>query len=234
MKFIIKTILVISTLILLFSEANCEGHARSKQTFNGIFKQISEMKVELVPHMKFIQHTDLDCVKDFLKLPQNGEILAKSNEDFFISSTAIIKCLGDHGDEYIKTLIALMAINELKDQLDCAKIKLQQIEPTSKLIDNFNRNLNDAEHEACEKLLNEETMKDYQTQQEQDMGPVDEFSCGAMTGVNDYVKIVTKTAIINRGDCSDDVKDAELKNLIEYVKTISFKTTECIFNRLVK
>lgn len=77
-------------------------------------------------------------------------------------------------------------------------------------------------------------MKEIQEMQmefEKSLGPLDIFSCGAVTGVNDYVKFVSKAVLIEFGESSKEVREAEKQKMEDYLKNISFTTADCMFNR---
>jgi hypothetical protein len=83
---------------------------------------------------KYLKNTNLDCVKERLKLAQNGNKLVELGVGISATTGAGIMCLDDERiiyhnafDEMIKNI--LKQKDGLKSNLDCIKRKLHQVEP---------------------------------------------------------------------------------------------------------
>lgn len=114
----------------------------------------------------------------------------------------------------------------------CSNWYLQQLEPESKLVEIYEISENDINQ--CKKRFSVNNLIETQKEIEDTNGQLDIFSCGAVTGVNDYIKFISKGALVKFGNYSDDLKISEMTNLKEYFKNISTTTANCIINRFEK
>nr|P24243.2 RecName: Full=Balbiani ring A 67 kDa protein; AltName: Full=p67; Flags: Precursor [Chironomus thummi thummi]AAM77906.1 nonspecific protein p67 [Chironomus thummi] len=232
MKFIIRTILIALFLIAIINESQCRRDPR-KFRLSRVFEKLIEKNSrhhENERENEIGRAFDMDCVKNFFKLPQNGKMILKETEEMVFMVASGMKC----STEY-KIFGAMFRdfVNEgLKEHLTCLKWQLKQYEPSAKLIENFE--ITEAELKVCQEkfpIYNE--MKGFQKDLEDLLGPLNTYTCGAVSedGAKDFLIFVSKGAIVEYGDISEELKKTEKEKLKDYFKDISIKTAECHIKR---
>jgi hypothetical protein len=66
---------------------------------------------------------------------------------------------------------------------------------------------------------------------EHKIGPLNEFSCGAVTGANDYDRFVAKAVTIKYDNISEELRESEMRKLKKYFKETTFTSANCIMKR---
>nr|P28027.1 RecName: Full=Balbiani ring A 28 kDa protein; Flags: Precursor [Chironomus thummi thummi]AAA72921.1 unnamed protein product [Chironomus thummi]prf//1211233A ORF,Balbiani ring Bha [Chironomus thummi] len=226
MKSIIKHILFVVLLISIIHDSQCRWFIL-KNRLSHFINRISELKEQDSREAKLYKSFDIDCGKNFLKVQQNSKMLVNEEEELVFKVASSLKCSSE--DAAFKFYFDEIIRPKLKKGLSCFELHLQQQEPDSKLIKNAI--ITKAEVEKCKKQSPIDDLKEVENGLEDVIGPLDVFSCGAVTSVDDYVLFVTKSVLIKFGESSEAVKKVEMEKLKEYLKDIAFTTAECIFKR---
>lgn len=217
------------TLIAITYDSQCQK-AVPKNRLSHFINRIIELKGENYEEhkrAKIFKDIDTDCVKNFLKAPQSNKVLLIEEEQYIFLVGTLLKCLDENiafnyfFDENIRPIFAT--------RLECFEWHLNHLEPESKLIENVT--INEVESDECKKRVRVAELREVQREFENILGPLKVYSCGALTGVNDYLKFISKGALIQFGNKSEELKKSEMEKLKEYLKDISFRTIDCIFKR---
>ena len=228
MRFIIKLILVNLFLISIIYESKCDF---GKKRLSRILDIIDESRNkqdgdDLVENIS--KNIDMDCVKNLFKWPQNEKMLVNEIEQIVFTVAASLKCSDE--EKAFQHVLDDNVHSNLQDILTYLKWQLQRIEPASKLVENFEINKADLK-KYKKKIFFAEALAQFQENLEKKIGPLSKFSCGAITDADDYLKFVSKGAIIKYDDISEELKETEMEKLKEYLKEITFNTFDCIIKR---
>lgn len=231
MKFIIRQILIALVLITIIHESKCKYEFK-KSRLSRLFENIiedSKKEYEDEIENEISRAYDMDCVKNFFNLPQNDKMMVNEVEEMFFRIASGIKCSDE--DKIFKNLFGDYARISSLIKPSCIKWNLHQLEPTSKLVENFN--ISEVDREECEKDLPDDELLQIQQTFESYFGPINVYTCGAVSEnpVKDFKKFFTKEIIINFDDISDELKRSEKEKLKLYLKDISIRTVNCITKR---
>lgn len=226
MKCIIRQLLVYFALISVILECNCERKFRLSRVFDNIHERKTKtFKNELENDIS--RAYDMDCVKKFFNLPQNNKMIVLQIEELIFTIAAGMKCSDE--EKVFEVQLNEHISKRLGKDINCMKLMLQKLEPESKLLENFQ--LTENQIKNCSERFSTDGIMIIQNELEQILGPLSVYSCGAMTGADDYTKFLTKGAIIKFGDISEELKEVEMKKMMEYFKEISIKTVNCNIKR---
>ena len=228
MKFIISQFLIAFALISIICESECQ-HENVKNRLSRVFENINSRKNSQQERDDIAENIDMDCVKNLLKLPQNNKMLVNQLEETVFKAASYLKCSDEKKifNEYSNIFVH----NGMKKQLTCLIWHLQRLEPTSKLVENFE--ITEDGIKECDKNFPIEEIESEIGGVTTTLGPLSAFTCGAVTDnwVNDFLRFVSKGSIIKYGDINEELKQAETKKLMEYFKEITFGTANCITKR---
>ena len=231
MKFIIRQILIALTLIAIINESQCQRESR-KYRLSRIFDNLKakSSRQHQNEREKIFEGFDMDCVKNFFKLPQNNKMIVKETEEMVFMVASGMKCSDE--DKVFGSIYRDYVNKGMKKHLICLKWHLKQYEPASKLVENFE--VTEDEIKKCqEQFPIYKEMEGFQKEMENMVGPLDTYTCGAVSedGARDFLVFVSKGAIIEYGDISEELKNSEKEKLKDYFKDISIKTVECHIKR---
>ena len=104
---------------------------------------------------KFYKNLNIDCIKEKLKLSENGDKEIFRLEAEVLMTKAITLCSEFGAVEYFKDAIkhkpGHSIFNTEPDDLDCFKVFLSKLDPTSELVNNFNpESMSNDEKEYCD------------------------------------------------------------------------------------
>lgn len=216
MKFIIRQFLIALALIAIIHESKCK-HEDRKHRIGNIVDILN----------KIAKNVNVDCVRNFFNLPQNDKMIVGELETKIFSVAAPLKCSDE--DEFLIYVIDRFVPDFKGDGKDCLKWKLKQLEPESKLFKNFE--LDDEKVQNCKQFFSADSFEKMQKKLERDVGPLSEFTCGAVISVLDYVMLIGKASIIEHEGINKELKDEEMGKLKEYFKEKIFTTVNCIIKR---
>jgi hypothetical protein len=231
MKTIIRQILLVLTLIAIIHESQCQfdqGKIRLSRVFEDIVEN-NNRKYDKDLDNEISRAFNMDCVKTLLNLPQNNKVIVTEVEEMILMVAAGMQCSDE--DKVFETQLNQYAHSGTKERLTCGMWKLQQLEPTSKLVENFE--ISEAEQEECKVKFPTKEIEELQQNLERVLGPLNVYTCGAVSdnGANDLMKFVSKSAAIRYGNISEELRKSEKEALKNYFKDVSTKTTNCIIQR---
>ncbi|CAG9805776.1 unnamed protein product [Chironomus riparius] len=114
--------------------------------------------------------------------------------------------------------------------LNCLKYHLKVLEPTSKLIENFA--ISEEDIKICSKRIYVAEIEQLQQIFEESVNQkTSVFTCGAVSGANDYVKFIAKNAILQKGNIHKVLREVEMRNIKEYFQNVVISTVDCITKR---
>ncbi|XP_070489865.1 balbiani ring A 67 kDa protein-like [Chironomus tepperi] len=224
MKFIIKQILIAFTLILIITVSQCDHEPRRGRLSNILEKIKKQAKKPGSPDL------DIDCIRKFLKLPKNNNMMIDDDEVPIFAIASAMKCPNQNAE--FKTIFDEYMQKIPKDHIECMQFQFQQLEPTSKLIENFV--ISEAEIKECNENFN--ILKQVEkaiSSIESVIGPLNIYSCGAFSenAAKDFLRVLTKAAAIRYGDISDELRESEKQNLKEYTTNTLVSTINCVTKR---
>jgi len=221
--------LIALTLIAITHDSQCQ-RSIPKNRLSQLINRIVKLKGKIPTDnegSKIISSLDIDCVKNFLKAPQSDKILLIEGEKYVFIVGTLLKCSDENiafnyfFNKNIRPKFAKI--------LECFEWHLKHLESESKLIENVT--ISEVQSDECKKRFSVVELSEVQREFENILGPLEVYSCGAVTGVNDYLRFVAKGALIQFGNKSEELKKSEMEKLKEYLKDISFRTIDCIFKR---
>ena len=198
-----------------------------------MFENIVEkrnIKYESETENIFERDFDVDCVKNFFKLPQNSKMIVKGAEEGILIVASAMKC--SDGDKVFEMMFNDYTHKGMEKQLTCLKWHLKQHEPSSRLVENFE--INDEEVMKCEeKFPFYKEISKIQKSIESLLGPLNVYTCGAVSenGGNDFLTFISKGSIIKYGNITEELKKSEKEKLKQYFKDVSIRTVNCIIKR---
>jgi hypothetical protein len=231
MKFIIRTILTALALIAIIHESKCDLKFRKyrlSRVFENLIEGISRDHGDEIEN-DVSRAYDMDCAKNFFKLPQNSKMMVHEFEVMIFFVATDMKCSDE--DKAFEVYFNEFCRKSIELQLSCVQTYLQQIEPTSELIKDFK--ISEADREKCKKHIFANDFVEMQQDYERTFGPLNVYTCGAVSenGANDITKFYSKGVIIKYGNITDELKKSEKQKLKEYLKDVSTKTVNCIIKR---
>ena len=231
MKFIIKQVLIVVALISIIHESKCD-YEFSKYRLSRVYENLiennnKEYKDEIENEIS--RAYDMNCVKNFYKLPQNSNMMVHQVEEMILDVATGMKCSDE--DKIFERHLNEFCRKSSRIKLSCIKSRLQQLEPTSNLVENFE--ISEADRQECDKSLPTKDVVYMQQKFESKLGPLNVYTCGAVSenGANDFMKFYTKGVLINYGNITEELKKSEKQKLKEYLKDISIRTVNCIIKR---
>jgi len=172
---------------------------------------------------------DMDCIKNFFNLPQNSKMMVNQFDSMIFYVATGMKCSDE--DIFFETHLGLYDHISSWIKLSCVQLVLQQLEPTSKLVENFN--ISEADRQECKEILLADTFEKAQQEFESKLGPLNAYTCGAISenGGNDFLTFLAKSALIKIGNITEELKKSEKEKLKEYLKDVSIKAVNCVVKR---
>lgn len=226
----------ITQLLLLFvcltSSASSAAVSSPKEYFKikDAFDQAKSTLISIPaanPSSKYTEKINYECIGEKLNLMENGEKLVTIHEGQIIILSAYLKCFDDDEVEFLNFIIIQLGINKDADFVDCAKLKLQKIEPDSNLLKNFDtKSFNSSMIAFCEYLNKDESFNVIFSKSEQVLGPLDKFTCGAISKL-DVIKFIINIQVVPF-ETREEVRILKMKEMIDILKTKVIKTADCI------
>jgi hypothetical protein len=143
-----KILIFFSFFALAFSHP-----ADDKRTLSSVFRATCS---QLNGELKNASH---ECMKERLRLTDNGKKLVLPTVGEILVKTAATLCLGERDVLFItpiERMAASMAKQNISNEmLDCAKLKLSELQPQSDLLEGFNPSgMNSSTDDNCKVLEN--------------------------------------------------------------------------------
>jgi hypothetical protein len=173
------------------------------------------------------RNADIECVKNFFKLPQNDKMIVSDFKSMILAVAATIKCSDE--DKELEFYVDKLITNDDNRRINCLKYYLKELEPASKLVENFE--ISEDDIEKCKNRLPINGLEKIVEKVELLNGPLSVFTCGAVSGANDYIRFMGKGSFIKYDNISQELKVSEMRKLKEYFKEITLTTANCIIKR---
>jgi len=225
----------ISKLLLLFicltSTASSPTVSSPKEYFK-LKDALDQAKSTLIsipaanPFSKYTEKINYECIEEKLNITETGEKLVTIYEGQITILSAYLKCFDDDEVEFVNFIIIQLGINENAYYVDCAKLKLQKLEPNSKLLENFNSTSFNTSMTAFCEFFYDDGFNDMFSKIEQVFGPLDKFTCGAISK-HDVIKFVINFHVVVF-EAREEVRTPKMKEIIDTFKTKVIKTADCI------
>ncbi|KAL7037943.1 hypothetical protein ACKWTF_009405 [Chironomus riparius] len=224
MKFIISQIFIAFILISTFNEACCEI-VDQKRRLGRILEKLNENEKGTLYEVKSL---NMDCAKDLFQFPQNQKMILNEMEQMVFIMGAKLKCTNE--ELSLQFNITSFERKGVHFYLNCLKYHLKVLEPTSKLIEIFA--ISEEDIKMCSKRIYVAEIEQLQEIFEESVNQkTSVFTCGAVSGANDYVKFIAKNAILQKGNIHKVLREVEMRNLKEYFQNVVFSTVDCITKR---
>lgn len=225
MKFIISQILAALTLILSTCECQCSRELK-KYRLSHIINYISDDKRLDYDRDDISKFIDIDCAKNVLNLPQNAKMIINEIQEVVLYVAIAARC---HDEDKIFHNYVDDYIEGSKDSVKCMSWLLKQIEPSSKLLEDFK--INDDDARECGKIYSVNQFDDHEKNFVKMHGPLDVLTCGKVTDFKIFLKIISTASIIRYGNFSNEIKMVEMEKLKKTSVGMAVDTASCIIRR---
>lgn len=226
---IIQLVLLFICLMSTTSSAavkNSKEYSKLKDAFNKAKHTLLSIPAAN-PSSKYTKKINYECIGDKINLTENGEKLVTMHEGQIVFLSAYLKCFDDDEVEFLNFFITQRGINQKVDLVDCAKLKLQELEPNSNLLENFDASsFNTSMILFCEYINNDENFDVIFSASEEVLGPLDKFTCGAISKL-DVIKFIINIQVVPF-ETREEVRIPKMKEMVDIFKTKIIKTADCI------
>ncbi|KAL7012398.1 hypothetical protein ACKWTF_014829 [Chironomus riparius] len=148
MKLVIASL---AFLIVVISGAKVKPTQESLNDAYNSMKASNEAQ-KLKDSNMLLKQDNFDCIKATLKLSENGnKVMSRRLASDYVM-IALLKCYSDEGQkEFFVFMLETLVYNLAKnDNHRCNKVMLQKLDPTSKLVENFDKTVTNEEVKACD------------------------------------------------------------------------------------
>ncbi|CAG9810860.1 unnamed protein product [Chironomus riparius] len=157
--------LIFAILLTLLTISQCQAQQEpSKMSLNQAYQKIEKESTKssgFNPKLeKFLKNLNLNCIKEKLKLSENGDKQLKDIEIMILVTKSITACSGHDASEFWKAFIEdNMPKGNFKmsaKDLQCVKLNYKHNNPESRLVSDFDVNsLTEAQIQACDEEIKE-------------------------------------------------------------------------------
>jgi hypothetical protein len=200
-------------------------------------KSVSESK----SYGKYINKIDFDCAKEMLNLTQNGHKMVNEVQGIITAVASYVKCLKTNDEETVDFATKLVTEEyRLKDgepsEFDiqfniCYKLKLQELEPTSKLLDNFDGNTIPSDVTELCGIISIDELADHTIKPIEDqIGPLETGTCGSVDQ-NLVANFLIKFNLIH-AEKRTDVKKEETQKMVDLFRSKIIATSDCVLRNV--
>jgi len=211
-----------------------------KMTLNQAYEKVERESKQISGQInskfeKFMKNLNLDCVKEKVKLSQNGNKQLMEIEMFILMVKSVTACSGHDANDFWKILIEenlpKRKFQMTPSDLQCVKLHFQRQYPESRLVEDFNKNLlTEAQIQACDEEIKE---KDSHIEDgiERIIGGSDlsTITCGVLD-VPKVKSILYKMSLMANVNKSEFVK-LEVEKLPSIFTELADKIYDCIMIR---
>jgi len=183
---------------------------------------------------KYTRNVDQNCVQQKLKMSVNGNKKVTFAQAVVSIAIGYLKCYGK--TENTAIIEATNEIMGLYDDIDVDKFgecylnEIKQLEPTAKLVENFDASQMKLTAEECGKHLGDKYFEDSMSELKFYVPDLSAFTCGNFK--TDDLKIFFSKLIILVHEKKEDVKESELEKLRENIATKLFRIFDCVLENL--
>ncbi|CAG9810856.1 unnamed protein product [Chironomus riparius] len=179
---------------------------------------------------KYIKKINFDCIEEKLNLINNGEKSVTVYEGQLVILSSYLKCIDEDQPKLLNLIINSMGLDKNDDIVDCAKLKLHKIDPKSRFIDNFDiKSVNASYAEYCEIFTSDKGFDESVTNLEELFGPLEEFTCGAVSKL-DVIKFIVNIHVLPF-EIRENVRVVMTTEMIETFKMKMISTADCIIGK---
>jgi hypothetical protein len=229
MKRIITAILFIC-LASIVSSAAVSDFIKLKDVIDEVAKSLKSSPKES-PFTKYTEKINLECIKEKVNVAENGEKLVTIYEGQIIMLAAYLNCFEGDEAEFVNFMTTQGGIHiKHAEFVACGKLKLQKFEPNSILLDNFDsKAVNSSMTLMCGYINSDEELDNTISKVEAVVGPIDKFTCGAVTK-NDVVKFMVNIYVVPH-ETRAEVKTQKMQEMIDTFKAKITKISDCIISK---
>jgi len=227
--------------LILFIICGCQGSLTvksSKQTSLSLrqaFGKISEVTAGLFDQHSvdelFQKSLNLTCIKEALKLDNIGRKIINKNLTKWILAMASFHCMSNDQKTEFLTLSITNGFKIYDHEAGghrCSKVMLHKIDPTSKMIENFDEDVDDVEVELCEQLLISEALdsivEDY-------VGDFNAPDCVQL--IREHQKSFMVVFLNLAAEEDLEVMKSEMSRYVDVIKVDIAAVYECLMNKLM-
>lgn len=233
----INTVMKLVITLILLIICGCQGSLKVKsneQSLNQAFEKISEVTAELFDQHPvdelFKKFINLTCIKETLQLDKIGGKIINKNLTKWILAMASFQCMSNDEKNEFLTLFITNGFKIYDHEAGghrCSKVLLQKIDPASKMIENFDEDVEDVEVELCEQLLISEALdsivEDY-------VGDFDAPDCVQLIRQHQKSFMVVFLNLAVEEDL--EVMKSEMEKYVEVMKTNIADVFDCIIKTI--
>jgi len=226
-------------LCLLFNHKFSSAAYHINNTLNYYYKQElvpidpeEEYKSDSNKRLIKVEETiDYNCVKEKLNLPENGEIVLPEAEARILIASAKSKCIKVDPVEFSNLFIdfAIERGYKLDRYYVCAKFKLQELEPTSKLAVTSSSDELHKEHCSYYDINLQPYSVPTWTYKEQ-VGRLNETTCGVVT--DEFEDLISLKTVLVFDEQDKELKVRETMKLFNEISEKLQKLSDCILKRI--
>jgi hypothetical protein len=195
------------------------------------FKDVYGDLTEVNTITKIIRNADKNCVQEKLNMTENGNKTINYAQALTSIGIGYLKC-------YDKTAISELFNEFFEDDEDihfavygeCYFRALKELEPTSKLVENFNEDQMEVTKEECDDNLKKDSFDEWIKDIEEYSGDLSTFSCGNLNG-DDIRMLLVKSAILSH-EINEELKESEVDKLKHLVGYKLNKIFDCVMKNL--
>lgn len=182
------------------------------------------------PISTYLNNIDFNCINDELKVSENGDKILNVAQMATLGMIGITKCQKDKSeleviDEYLQTAMDLYQLVLLAYDRSCFIKELQKIEPSSKLVENFDEN-----EDQCADAVDFERISKKKAGITRYAGDISSFTCDNIE-LEEVIKFELKLVII-ASESDEELKKSEVEKLKSTLKQKADAVFECVLSKL--
>jgi hypothetical protein len=224
---------------VLFITFECQGSLivkSNEQTLGQAFGRITGVTDRLFDQAPvdelFQKSLNLTCIKDALKLDKIGGKTINENLTKWILAMASFQCMTNvQKTEFLQLFITngFKVYDHEAGGHRCSKVLLHKTDPTSKMIENFDEDVDDVEVELCEQLLISDALDSIVDDYVGDFRAPD---CKQMIKERQKKFMVVFLNLAVEDD--HEVMENEMRRYVEVIKMDIAEVFECLMDKLTK
>ncbi|KAL7012389.1 hypothetical protein ACKWTF_014822 [Chironomus riparius] len=230
MKLIITLIFSIIFGGSIIVDSNKQNNLSLRQAFSKI-NEVTAGLFDQQPVDEFFQKSvNLTCIEASLKLDKIGRKVINKSLTKWIFAMTSFKCMTDDQKNEFLTLFITNGFKIYEHEAGghrCSKLLLLKTDPSSKMIENFDEDLDDVEVELCEQLLIADALDSIVDEY---IGDFDEPEC--VERIREHQKRFMVVFLNLAVEDDQEVLEFEMKNCVEVIKGNIAEVFECLMNKL--
>jgi len=183
---------------------------------------------------KFSRNTDKNCVEQKIKMSENGNKMMNFAQAVVSVGIGYLKCYGKTENaaiiEAINDFLKLYEDTNFDKYGDCYLNTLKKLEPTSKLVENFDADQMELTEVECNDHLGENSYDDWMRNLEEYTGNLETFTCGNLKTID--FKIIGMKFVILSHEKNEELKESEVEKLREIIGTKLNNIFDCVVENM--